>query len=1241
MASEYSGPLQWVAADAVTPPGKPVDTPRKRTSRATPYKQYTGKFNLKSARSSGSTSALPSQFTPSAPNKDGLASSLHTWALETPTRPLPLQDLPVHTNTVEDALLSTPGPTAPQSLHNRPTDSPHEHPGLVYTSSHSPTSIPVSLPHTATFQFSDAAYFPATHLGLQGFATPHTPASPSPATARSSHSQSRKRKQDENEPPTDHPEVPPGARKWKHRKTRDELVQLSRVLNYIYDELDWTVGEFLHALFKSDPTVRRTARHVGAVTSFLQGRANVTPAHILDLWYKHPAGTISWQDTEYKNMFSTYPEHFHEARSVRVALTTFAAQVVSKELVKEAERAVKPESGLHASRRAGKPDSTPSAHRTKIVWADVGAATVSRVSDIITRLQPLLRTLLLAVAERHRPAASRPGGSLSVVHQKRPAEIVVTNVISTLDFSRSNRANLLPITRALFHFAVSAPYDLYLHGSRIGFMPAYTTTYRALEQLAQQEAQTVRAHGRDEQQLGCIWFDNVQNYLLQRDARIGRLNALRIGTAATYVETPDTAVSALDLDDKRRRVAANLRGSLTVSQLVNFVDQRHRETVGVLHWLRVLVHHVPQLEGYKKDVSLRFRTRAARQRLPVKAANVHPLATSGKNETITTELKDGLVDFLEQCGQEPDNYHRRLVLCGGDGLTYEKMLQLKNYLQYHSDPFESLEIVQPVLAPWHTVWTDTSRVIESHWGAYLSPDPSTLGHNAAKIKRRAPPNLRKVDFESGSELVRICFEARVLDCWRTHHKAEDLFAYFAELAARNAIPSFEDLEAQAKTLYRAYCTQHAAERALDPVANLPRDSEHSTTLAWKATVPLGSPWTRVPGASAPPQETQSDASLAIASTTTDSSRQRTEGSADSQEEPFVGDRSLANSISFMCDALILEEFNYAVAEGDVGRVYEAMKMMVFTFAGSPHSKYTSYLLEFITVIELESSQELREAILSSMLINLPGEAGRFSPADLVQEYFNRLLQAIAERKGVEYNGHFLRFIVSRNLHHLARLSDELKSGVGLKARSGRHSAPHLHAELRTLLSEYKRAELHSRRPGRTYVTGEENFRVTDFRKGLASLRNGKLGRWIKESTRMRGPGRGVHPQKAPDPERRGLVAIHDEEDCEDTAGRSGDDDFDQHKQCNADSDEDYPRASDDAQRSTTTLPSMHISDGGLVLERTVSISPATHCTSWRKSIMRARTGARALRTLTLTPRARMTAHSASTLNLAEISLLGS
>ncbi|KAF9232250.1 hypothetical protein BU15DRAFT_19439, partial [Melanogaster broomeanus] len=117
------------------------------------------------------------------------------------------------------------------------------------------------------------------------------------------------------------------------------------------------------------------------------------------------------------------------------------------------------------------------------------------------------------------------------------------------------------------------------------------------------------------------------------------------------------------------------------------IDHDHLGTVLSLHWLRVLAAYIPELDGFKEHVSLLFRTRAAKIHLPPQCTPMHPLAMSSKNETVTTELKDTLVDFFSQIGQSQNDYSKRLLL-GGDGLTYEKIIQLKKYLQFHDDPFE-------------------------------------------------------------------------------------------------------------------------------------------------------------------------------------------------------------------------------------------------------------------------------------------------------------------------------------------------------------------------------------------------------------------------------------------------------------------------------------------------------------------------------------------------------------------------
>lgn len=298
-------------------------------------------------------------------------------------------------------------------------------------------------------------------------------------------------------------------------------------------------------------------------------------------------------------------------------------------------------------------------------------------------------------------------------------------------------------------------------------MPSYSSIYRTLHSLADQEAEVTRLAGRDKTKWGILRLDNVQQYVKQRDMRIGRENAMRVGIAATYFEIPTELYvkGASDPGDKRERIAENKRKDLTAHQLLGWIDNQHLEKTLALHWLKVLTDSIPELDSYRHHVSTLFRTRVAKHPIPVRETKVHPLASNGKNETVTTELKDGLFDFFDQTGQTREDHDERLLMVGGDGLTYEKILQLKKYLQMHPGAFESLDLVEPQLEVWHDEATNLARLVETHWGGQLSSDPSTLGHSARHIGR-AEPNLKKPDFYPTVQLVDTILDARMLDCWR-------------------------------------------------------------------------------------------------------------------------------------------------------------------------------------------------------------------------------------------------------------------------------------------------------------------------------------------------------------------------------------------------------------------------------------------------------------------------------------------
>ncbi|KAG6863710.1 hypothetical protein C0991_003758 [Blastosporella zonata] len=67
---------------------------------------------------------------------------------------------------------------------------------------------------------------------------------------------------------------------------------------------------------------------------------------------------------------------------------------------------------------------------------------------------------------------------------------------------------------------------------------------------------------------------------------------------------------------------------------------------------------------------------------------------------------------------------------------------------------------------WHTLWTDLSHLFAAHWGDELGDDPSLLGHSAAKLGRKKPTNLGKVDYYPNTQLAHLILDVCLLDCWR-------------------------------------------------------------------------------------------------------------------------------------------------------------------------------------------------------------------------------------------------------------------------------------------------------------------------------------------------------------------------------------------------------------------------------------------------------------------------------------------
>ncbi|KAJ3553132.1 hypothetical protein NM688_g3779 [Phlebia brevispora] len=885
-----------------------------------------------------------------------------------------------------------------------------------------------------------------------------------------------------SEPPSTEPK--PASKRKSPRDNKDKL-------EAIMDELKacrWTIGQFLLEYFRPTdeegrPVTRDIRGHNTAVTQFLNGQSTPGIRDIVRCWVDDPLGRAAGSDEE-EQLYSTEVP-YHTLRHAEAVFTSLAAQLVKTKLAREMRVATDSKNGLHGTGVSKK-------GRKEMRWDDIGPHTVDDVMKIIKRHQPLTFTIIKDLVT---PEPWRRRDGVRVVRKTRPPELVSAEliqpnhngsdfrvyktsveIISTMDFLHTQAARRLPAARSVLYFACGAQQSLFKYGSRTGQLLSWSTTVRQLQRLGENTAEKIRELGQSGVKAGIVRFDNVQRWLKQREMRMGREEHMKIGVAATVAEMIDFDAEALELDYKLASIAENKRKDLTADSFMMLIDHKYMELIGELQWLETLVNTVPQLRKYKPDLAKIRRSEGAKLRIPVHRTVVHPLKPVAKNEAITTELRDTLYDFLKQLGLEPDKpFKRRIVFIGGDGMSFEKTILIKYYLQFQDGELRSLIIVQPFLELWHTVWTNLSMIFECHWGEPLTKDPSRLGHSAAKIGQKTPSNLNKVDYYPASYLAYLVLDARMLDCWRLHFSADNLFAHFDDLEKLDNLPDLADLRKAARTLHKRYSTQRAYEMAMHGM-NPPN------------FFPVGSPWV------APEVDETSHL--------TQKAKTKAKKAAAESDDAFSGDQTLAQSIMFMHVTLILRDVVEAIADGDIGRVYEGLKYMLFEFAGSNHHpKYATYLLEQITQLEFESSPRLRALFLKNWLVNTKGQAGHFKPGDLMEEGLNLILEEMLSRNDANWDDPRVRDVIAPNVQYMADLKNHWGEGLGLAPRRSRHPEPHSRPELRTLLQLYKQEELHMFQSGRSYDRSADDVDIVT--KGAEKLRKGKLKKWIDITMRAR------------------------------------------------------------------------------------------------------------------------------------------
>jgi hypothetical protein len=158
-----------------------------------------------------------------------------------------------------------------------------------------------------------------------------------------------------------------------------------------------TLGDLLYHLFRlkdeQDEEIKgHSRRHTEKLEKFVRGESARGVGYFIHAWLNSLYAKIPANSPD-NNLTYQLETPYKEIKPAKAALTSFAAQILTDELVREAESAVKPTSGLHSM--------LPSKSNPKEKeWADIGPTAVEKVSAIIQKHQQLTWNYLPTIASR-------------------------------------------------------------------------------------------------------------------------------------------------------------------------------------------------------------------------------------------------------------------------------------------------------------------------------------------------------------------------------------------------------------------------------------------------------------------------------------------------------------------------------------------------------------------------------------------------------------------------------------------------------------------------------------------------------------------------------------------------------------------------------------------------------------------------------------------------------------------------
>ncbi|KAG8689251.1 hypothetical protein FRC08_011031 [Ceratobasidium sp. 394] len=428
-------------------------------------------------------------------------------------------------------------------------------------------------------------------------------------------------------------------------------------------------------------------------------------------------------------------------------------------------------------------------------------------------------------------------------------------------------------------------------------------------------------------------------------------------------------------------------------------------------------------------------------------------------------------------------------MVGGDQLTIDRLRKIIRYRATEDNSYKSRSWALPIIQIWHMKLAYLRSLINIHWFPKIGSDLFGFRQGTHALNRSIDPN--KIDFYPCHDAVKVVFEGMVLTATYvllqeeaglslepTDRMLDGLGTHFAP-GGRYQDCNLDKLEEVAGRIYARYMTTDVYQQAL-------------------ALREAG------------------ESSFADLGTTILEELGKLDEQPDYVPNPARSsgaDLLLGNITLFMRDAFWYLELASAVPEGDVGRIFEVIKLLRFSFWGAAATNYGKELLELASNFLHKFSDSLRETVLNNYLVNPSGLAGRWQECDFFQEHSNKAIKSVFNSKNSEWDSGFLRNSVSVNITGLAHLRDTMLDFLGLRKPGSGQSQPDLTADINVLAKHYLEGQVFTFSPGRS----QECVATDMFEAGLNKLEQGALKRFLERSA----ASRAGQLFEEPDPEDQG------------------------------------------------------------------------------------------------------------------------